>query len=190
MSPQHDLAPRGVLRFLNRSQIRGTPKRFLVPVRWRPFRHLAWCPAASVPGVPPEPPAPVSPPAEPPPVPGEPLAGVLLSHATSSRGCRKPRQSSVEVGYSSVHLSNGPKLSISVELPRPPAGFVPMAEAARALGVNRSTVYRLYEDGRLTVQLGARGLLVSKTEVAALLGRDISPGSSARVPSERQAAKV
>jgi excisionase family DNA binding protein len=49
-----------------------------------------------------------------------------------------------------------------------------MAEAARAVGVNRSTIYRLYKDGRLTVQPGARSLLVSKTEVAALLWPRVS----------------
>jgi hypothetical protein len=47
-----------------------------------------------------------------------------------------------------------------------------MAEAARAVGVNRSMVHRLYKDGRLTVQTGSRGLLVSKTEVLSVLRRE------------------
>jgi hypothetical protein len=46
--------------------------------------------------------------------------------------------------------------------------------------VNRSTVYRLYKAGRLTVHSGARSLLVSKTEVAALLGRGVASTTGVR----------
>jgi excisionase family DNA binding protein len=46
-----------------------------------------------------------------------------------------------------------------------------MASAARALGVNRSTVYRLYKDGRLKALPGAHSILVSQAEVAKVLRR-------------------
>jgi hypothetical protein len=41
-----------------------------------------------------------------------------------------------------------------------------MAEAARAFGVNRSTVYRLYKDGRLEVRRGTRAVLVVEAQVS------------------------
>jgi predicted DNA-binding transcriptional regulator AlpA len=47
-----------------------------------------------------------------------------------------------------------PPLPISVEIMRNPSEFVTMAVSARALGVNRPTVYRLYRDGRLAVHAG------------------------------------
>jgi metal-dependent HD superfamily phosphatase/phosphodiesterase len=43
-------------------------------------------------------------------------------------------RSSAAVAYSSVDLSNGPKLPISIEVPQAHAGLLPIAHVARALG--------------------------------------------------------
>jgi excisionase family DNA binding protein len=62
-------------------------------------------------------------------------------------------------------------LSISVEIPRAPAGLVSIAAAARALGVNRSTIWRLCQRGRLATHRSDGRLLISSSDAAHLLRR-------------------
>lgn len=74
--------------------------------------------------------------------------------------------------YSSVDLSNGPRLSISVEIPGRPADLVPIAEAAKRIGVDRSWAFRVYKSGLLKTAHGARPVLISAAELASQRKRD------------------
>ena len=81
------------------------------------------------------------------------------------------------MAYSSVHLTNrsrpaSPEIPVFVEFPSAPAGLVPISEAARKIGVERSWAFRQHQKGLLTSATGARPILVSPQELARLRKRD------------------
>jgi hypothetical protein len=73
--------------------------------------------------------------------------------------------------YSSVNQSNGPKLTISIETGIGPAGLVSIAQAAKRIGVDRSWAFRVHRSGLLKTTYGARPVLISAAELAALRKR-------------------